>query len=261
MRFGKILVVCGLLLFMVPDLSIGQDFSDYKKEILVARSDTIPYRILFPKNFNKRNQYPLIIFLHGSGERGKDNELQLTHGAELFLREEIRNEFPAIVVFPQCPETKSWNNTDYTDVGGYQVIFPSSIEFNQQQNLLEDLLQHLVALYPVDEDRQYIGGLSMGGMGTLELLRRNPNSFAAAFSICGGAHKMAAAPLSKTPIWLFHGDADTVIPSSGSMDLYAALKEFNADVKMTIYHKVGHDSWTKAFEEPELLPWLFSKRN
>jgi len=260
MHLHQLLAIFCMVFFLLPASMISQDLSAYEKKQFVTSAGDLPYRILLPKDYKKSKSYPLILFLHGSGERGNDNEQQLTHGAQLFLKKDIREDYPAIVVFPQCPEELSWNNTKYVPTDdGYAVIYPKTIEYNAQQNLLEGLIEYLKSSYPIDEKRLYVGGLSMGSMGTLELVRRNPTMFAAAIAICGAADPMAAAALEKTPLSIFHGGADTVIPASGSEALYKALKPFNADVRFTIYHGVGHDSWTNAFNEPDLLVWLFSK--
>lgn len=237
----------------------SQEVPSFQKEVLQTEIGSLPYRILLPADFSKNKEYPLLIFLHGSGERGDDNELQLTLGADLFLSEEVRQKHQAIVVFPQCPVDRSWNNSVYRNDGPNRVQFPKAILPNPQQEQLEKLIEHLKATYSLNLRKLYIGGLSMGGMGTLELARRNPTLFAAAFSICGGAHPEVAGQLANTPIWLFHGDADTVIPVSGSKDLANALQKTGAPIRITVYPKVGHDSWTPAFAEPDLLPWLFSQ--
>ncbi|MEL6811082.1 MAG: prolyl oligopeptidase family serine peptidase [Bacteroidota bacterium] len=240
--------------------TLAQDYSAYKKERFVKGQDTLPYRILLPKNYDATKKYPMILFLHGSGERGSDNELQLTHGADLFLKPEVQAQFPAIVVFPQCKENRSWNNTAYNIAYGKRVFnYPAVVKPNVHQELLESLIDNLKSEYPIDAQRLYIGGLSMGGMGTFEAVLRNPDLFAAAFAICGGANPRISETLSNTPFWIFHGEQDNVVPIQGSRKIYEALKEKNADVKFTAYPGVEHDSWTNAFAEPELLPWLFSK--
>ncbi|MEM7085488.1 MAG: prolyl oligopeptidase family serine peptidase [Bacteroidota bacterium] len=239
---------------------MGQGLDAFKKELYISKSDTLPYRILYPKNYDHGKKYPLLLFLHGSGERGDDNELQLVHGASLFLKEAVREEFPAIVVFPQCQSNLSWNNARVEFINYSRVYrFPATVEPNGQLDLAEGLLAYLKSELPVDLNRMYLGGLSMGGMGTFELLHRNPNTFAAAFAICGGANPEIANRIKNTPLWIFHGDTDNVVPYTNSTLIYEALKTQQADVKITIYPEIGHDSWTPAFAEPELLPWLFSK--
>ena len=239
----------------------GQNLDAYQKELFITKSDTLLYRILYPKNYDAMKEYPLLLFLHGSGERGHDNELQLVHGSSLFLKETIRDEFPAIVVFPQCEADLSWNNAtmDYKD-GVRLYNYPATIEPNGQLDLVEGLLAQLKTALAVDQNRIYLGGLSMGGMGTFELLHRNPNTFAAAFAICGGANPAIAKNIKNTPLWIFHGENDLVVQAYYSKQMYYALKTEMADVKLTLYPEVKHDSWTNAFAEPDLLPWLLTKQ-
>ncbi|MGI9553092.1 MAG: prolyl oligopeptidase family serine peptidase, partial [Aurantibacter sp.] len=123
---------------------------------------------------------------------------------------------------------------------------------------LQKLLSDLKSSYKIDEDRIYVGGLSMGGMGTFEIVRRNPDTFAAAFAICGGAHPKTAGAVKDIPWWVFHGDEDMIVDYEHSQNMVEELKKMGADVKFTTYEGVNHDSWNNAFSEPELIPWLFS---
>ena len=147
----------------------AQDFSLYEKRWYVNGTDSLPYRLLLPVNYNTNNKYPLIIVLHGSGERGNDNESQLTHGGKLFIRDDVRRDFPAIVVFPQCGREARWSREDYEG------------EATVPLKLTQELIEQLVKQYPVNKRQVYIGGLSMGGSGTYEIVARNPTLFAAAF--------------------------------------------------------------------------------
>lgn len=231
----------------------------YQKMEFSDNNGTMPYRILFPKDYDKTIMYPLVLVLHGAGERGTDNEAQLTHGGSLFLKPEIKEKYPAIVVFPQCPEESYWSNVEKTGT----MMFA---EFNFKENgaptiameSLQNLVKELLRNYSIDEDRLYVGGLSMGGMGTFELVRRNPDTFAAAFSICGGAHPKTAAGIKNQPWWVFHGDADMIVDYEHSKKMVEAMKATGADVKFTTYEGVNHNSWENAMAEPDLLPWLFS---
>ncbi|NND64023.1 MAG: prolyl oligopeptidase family serine peptidase [Flavobacteriaceae bacterium] len=248
-----------VLFCMVSAFMYAQDFSAYKKEHFISEKDTLPYRVLFPKNYDATTTYPLILFMHGSGERGTDNIAQLTHGAELFLRDSIQSKYPAFVVFPQCKKDYAWNNASYTIVDQKRSYhFPKELKPNLHLDLVEGLLKELQSDFSIDDKKIYVGGLSNGGMGTFEIVRRNPNKFAAAFPICGGANPKIAGKLQHTPLWLFHGDEDSIVPFTGSTEVYKALKKLNAPVRICVYEGVDHDSWNQAFEEPDLLPWLFS---
>jgi len=238
----------------------AQNFEEYKKELFVSSNDTLPYRILFPKDFDRSKSYPLILFLHGSGERGNDNELQLKHGADFFLKDSIRENYPAVIVFPQCKTDMSWNNVKY-DLSDPETEFefPKKHEENLHLSLTEGLINQLIEKFNLDTNRLYVGGLSMGGMGTFELVNRNPRRFAAAIAICGGAHPNIARRIRRTSWWIFHGQDDDVVPLASSMQIFEALEKKNADVKITIYPNVKHESWINTFAEPGLMSWLFSK--
>ena len=238
----------------------GQDLSLYKKDIVTSKNGNLPYRVLLPKDYNPNVKYPLILFLHGAGERGNDNKAQLTHGAKLFLKESVRRDYPAVVVFPQCAAEESWSNYEYSRVDGQSDLkYSETVDKIKHQVLLKSLIKKLQKDFNLDTNRLYVGGLSMGGMGTFDMVKANPKMFAAAFAICGGANPKIAKRISRPSWWIFHGDADDVVPVKYSQHIYDALKEINADVKLTIYPGVKHDSWTNAFAEPDLLKWLFSQ--
>lgn len=250
-----------LLLFLTMGISsFGQDLSAYKKEQYSAGGAVLPYRILLPKDFDVDKEYPLLLFLHGSGERGNDNEKQLIHGGTLFLQDSIRNNYPAIVVFPQCAENSSWAKLDVQQgQGNRRFVFFEKAEPTQDMLLLEGLITDLKKNFSIKKDQMYVGGLSMGGMGTFELVNRNPGMFAAAFPICGGANPKIAKRLKRVDWWVFHGGADAVVPPEYSTDMVQELKAKRAKVKYSLYPAVKHNSWDNAFREPELLTWLFSK--
>jgi predicted peptidase len=254
---------------MLEDLSEqAQDFTQYKKELFIRGQDTLRYRILYPENYKKEKPYPLVVFLHGGGERGNDNDAQLDHGAGLFLRDSLRKQFPAIVIFPQCPSDSLWTKTPPkitsapyvvdTTAAYYQALDAQPITTPERlvKLLMDSLAQHKIA----DKKRMYIGGLSMGGLGTYSLLIHFPDYFAAAFSICGEANvRLYKKKAAHVPVWIFHGEVDNVIPVQPDRDLYKALQKLGAkNVKYTEYAGVNHDSWHRAFAEPGLLPWLFS---
>ena len=245
---------------LVPVLR--EDLSLYQKKYFILNNDTLPYRLLLPKDYDVNKKYPLILFLHGAGERGNDNEKELVHGADLFLRDSIRQNYPAIIVFPQCPEESFWSNVkrDVTKTGEDRHIFQTGGEPTTAMDLLQRLLKQIIKNYPVQKKQIYVGGLSMGGMGTFEIVYRNPKLFAAAFPICGGADVASAKRFSKTSWWIFHGGKDDVVLPQFSQRIVTALEQLHADVKFTLYPEANHNSWDNAFAEPGLIPWLFSKK-
>ncbi len=240
---------------------LAQDKSLYKKEVFVVNNDTLPYRILLPLDYDASKKYPLILMLHGAGERGNDNESQLVHGSGLFLRDSIREKYPAIVLFPQCPANSFWSNMDakLDKSGKREFLFKAGGKPTIAMDMAQQLLKKITKEFPVNKKQIYVGGLSMGGMGTFEIVRRNPKLFAAAFPICGGGAPATAKQLKKVKWWVFHGAADEVVPPVYSQKMVDALKQVNADVKFSLYPGVNHNSWDNAFAEPTLLAWLFSK--
>ena len=222
--------------------------------------NVLQYRILYPEGYKKgdKKKYPLVIFLHGRGESGSDNESQLKYGSSLFLNPENRQKYPAIVIFPQCPDDDSWATYTIDAATG-----KFSIPFNPKQTHASSMVQSLIKYYlksgSVDAKRVYIMGLSMGGMGTLDLVVRNPKMFAAAVSICGAIEPARLRKLKKMPIRLYHGADDSVVPVSFSRDAFYELKAAGSSVvEITEYPGVGHNSWDSAFGSGDFLEWLFS---
>ena len=252
--------------FIISLLSLSlhaQDLNEYEKEIFTRKGPSLPYRILFPLAFDTSKKYPLLIFLHGAYEKGNDNEAQLDIGGSYFLADSNRRNFPAIIVFPQCPSNDVWAyfDTEFDSAGVLKrAIFPFRKEPTIVISLLKQLVDSLMILPFTDVSRIYIGGLSQGGMGVFDMVARYPNIFTAAFSICGAGKVSTADKFAKqTALWIFHGADDDVVPVHFSRQFYQKLKKLDADVRYTEYPGVRHESWINAFHEKDLLPWLFSK--
>ncbi len=247
-------------------LSIGfislkaQEKSDFVKTSFVLNGDTLPVRILYPENFDPAKKYPLMLFLHGRGESGNDNEKQLIHGSKMFLNPAFRKQYPAVVVFPQCGNDSYWSNVNITtnEAGRRNFSFQKGGKPTVAMKLLLSYLEQLEDLNYLDHHRFYVGGLSMGGMGTYELLRRKRHTFAAAFAICGGDNVKNVKKYGNMPLWLFHGEKDDVVDPQFTKNIVAELKKRGDEVKLNIYPNANHNSWDLAFAEKDLLPWLFS---
>ncbi len=249
------------ILFLVNSCMTAQDTSLYqRKEFASTEGNKLPYRILYPENFDSNKKYPLVLFLHGAGERGNDNNRQLIHGSKLFLADSNRKSFPAIVVFPQCPKENFWAvlERDLT-TSPPSMKFDYTKSANWPLSASVDLVEYLTRQGEVDEKRIYVVGLSMGGMGTLEAVSRNPELFAAALPICGGGDS-ASYKNTNTSFWVFHGDADAVVNVNLSRKMVATMKSLNISVRYTEYPGVNHNSWDNAFKEPDFLSWMFSKK-
>lgn len=217
---------------------------------------TLPYRLLLPKNYDQTKKYPLVLFLHGAGERGTDNAVQLKHGAPLFLKPEVRDKFPCIVIAPQCPLEQTW----IAIPNGFAGPNPFSEEPTAPMKLVIGLLDEVTKNFPIDQDREYVTGLSMGGYGTWDLLTRFPQRWAAAAPVCGGGDVQRIAPAKDVAIWAFHGTRDTTVPFVRTQEMVAALQAAGGKPQFSEYPYLGHDSWTTAYAEPELLPWMFAQK-
>lgn len=252
------------LFCLYADGQTTPDFSQYSYELFVHKGDTLRYRMLNPAGYESQKAYPLIVFLHGAGERGSDNAAQLLHGGSLFLNDTLRQRFPSIVIFPQCPKDSMWASIKVTRDSITQTVKREFSDGTDRQStpglLVKLLVDSLVKIGKVNSKQVYLGGLSLGGIGTYDLLARYPKMWAAAFPICGIGNVSTAARFARVPLWIFHGGADNVVPVSGSRDYVAALEKLHADVKYSEYPGVGHNSWDNAFAEPDLLPWLFSHK-
>jgi predicted peptidase len=248
--------LAGIFFILLLNLcTSAQDFSAYRKEVFSANGIELPYRLLSPAD-DTNKKHPLIIFLHGAFEKGNDNEAQLSIGGRFFMRDSIRKNYPAYIVFPQCPADDSWayfeNEIDFTTGYAKDWNFPFRKEPNPAAAALKKLLDQLLASGKIDNKRVYIAGISQGGMGVLDLIARYPEIFAAAISICGagepGTTKFFAG---KVPLWLFHGDQDKVVPPDFSRQYYKRLKKAGSTVRYSEYAGVEHNSWVKAFAEPD----------
>ncbi len=251
-----------LLLFGFYMCSVisAQSNKIYKYEQFISQEDTLNYRMLLPKHFDETKKYPLVLFLHGAGERGNDNAKQLVHGSSLFAKRKNRRKYSAIVIFPQCPQNDYWANV-YVD----RSTKPYNIEFKNGSptkalNLVMELMDNMASKPYVNPNQIYIGGMSMGGMGTFELLSRKPELFAAGFAICGGGNTNTPASYAlNTPLWVFHGAKDDLVDPLLSINMVEAYVKAGGKPNFNLYADDNHNSWDSAFNEAKLLPWLFSK--
>lgn len=258
MKYFK-LILCFTILLSTIQLR-AQDFKAYDKGSFNNGKDSITYRILYPEHFDPKQTYPIVFFLHGSGERGNDNDKQLFHGGKLFLEPANRSKFPAIIVFPQCPENGFWSNVKFTpDSSGKRSFhFQTEGEPTPAMKALLGLVDNFLEKPYVNHQQVYVGGLSMGGMGTYEILRRKPQTFAAAFAICGGDTLANVNKYKNTPLWIFQGGKDDTVNPAFSIAIANQLKIIGKEVKFSYYPDDSHNSWDSAFAEPQFLPWLFS---
>lgn len=240
----------------------AQNRDKFLKQVLVQGADTLLYRVMFPSDFDSTFRYPVLFFLHGSGERGNDNERQLVHGASFFASDSNREKFRAVVIFPQCPENDYWARVNKMEkpAGGFEFEFFPDSSPTKALHMVMSLMQYWRNQACSDTAHFYIGGLSMGGMGTFELVYRMPGVFAAAFPICGGNNAtIVSEAFQKTKWWVFHGDADNIVLPEYSYRIVKALRDNGKEVKYTIYPGVGHGAWDFVFRENTLIPWLLKQ--
>jgi len=207
----------------------------FKVEVKKGAYLDVKFLLYLPKGYdNSRDKFPLLLFLHGMDESGDWLELVKMHGPPKLI--EHGQDFPFIVVSPQCPDTTGW-----------------------KVDVLDMLLDEMVRRYRVNESCIFVTGLSMGGAGTWELAFAYPERFAAIVPICGYADPVNAKKIKDLPVWVFHGGKDDVVLPEQSINMVNALKAIGSPVKFTIYPDAGHDSWTQAYDDPELWKWLLEQ--
>ena len=230
--FRSLAFICVAVIFVAGAEAQQQD-KHFEKEITIKVK--FDYLLFLPPGYEKDGKkWPLILFLHGSGERGEDVSKVKIHGPPKVV--ESKPDFPFIVVSPQA-RRRGWD-----------------------PDVLRALLDEVLADYRVDPDRVYLTGLSMGGSGTWALAVEYPEYFAAIVPICGRGDPKEAERLKHLPIWVFHGAKDEAVPLSRSEEMVKALEEEGADVKFTVYPEAEHDSWSETYNSPELYQWLLSHK-
>ncbi len=265
MAAGSKALVAFLFLFLIAAVPAHAKKHDtgFLDRTVTLQGITYKYQVFVPEDWTPHEKWPVILALHGAGERGDDGVLQTDVGIGTALRTN-RSAIRAIVIMPQCQKKMWW------------IIPP-------MDDLAIAALEQAIKEFHGDARRIYLTGLSMGGFGTWHLAAKYPGRFAALVIICGGMHPPAAAlnavpnlakfappdspksyadaaaKVGKTPVWIFHGAADATVPVIESQRMNEAMQQGGAEVHYTEYPGVGHTSWDKAYDEPKLFPWLFSK--
>jgi predicted peptidase len=233
MKLFSIFFLLAMIINPIFSQQEKQTAHNFEREVKLTLSAN--YLLYLPKDYSESDKdFPLVLFLHGAGERGTDLEKVKVHGLPKLINE--GQEFPFIVVSPQCPENMFWN----TDI-------------------LSALLDEIEENYRVDKNRIYVTGLSMGGHGTWSLAIAQPNRFAAIAPVCGWSVPSVACTIKDIPIWVFHGAKDVVVPISASEVMVERLKSCGANVKFTVYPEANHDSWTETYNNHELYKWFLEQ--
>jgi len=235
---NKILLILGTILLLsctsTPKLFIGEQSKQIMEKEITIKIES-QYWLYLPKNYEQdQTEWPLMLFLHGAGERGNDLKKVKIHGPPKLVQN--GKHFPFIIISPQCPEEQWWSS-----------------------DILDLLLKDVSKKYRIDENRIYVTGLSMGGYGTWDLAIKYPNRFAAIAPVCGGGDPTKASVLKDLPIWVFHGAKDEVVTLDKSQVMVDAIEKTGGSVKFTIYPEANHDSWTETYNNPELYEWFLAQ--
>ena len=222
-----------------------------------AAGDAVPYQLFLPASYDKAKSYPLVLCLHGAGEMKSTPYAAKTAASSKLLQPDMRAKFPAFILVPQT--TTGWVKRPGRNLvaeGGYRV---ADMEESAAMKLVLQAVADVMKEYKIDPARLYVSGQSMGGVATWDLIVRHPEMFAAAVPICGVGDVTMAGKI-ECPVWCFHGDADPTVPVKCSREMTAAMKVAGRTVKYTEFPGVGHGSWGPAWNEQELVPWLFAQR-
>ncbi len=260
---SRILVLLALAALIAVPASARKPETGFLDRTLSLHSASYKYQVYLPENWSPKKSWPIILFLHGAGERGSDGLLQTQVGIATAIRLD-RSRFPAIIVLPQCLKDDWWSTPKMEEMA-LATLAAASKEFKG------------------DPKHTYLTGLSMGGYGTWSIAAKNPRKFAAIIPICGGivlpehfrqqhpelekigypedpkSYADIASKIAKTPVWIFHGAEDASVPVEGSRKMNEALKSAGGEIHYTEYPATGHNSWDKAYAEPDLFTWLLSK--
>jgi predicted peptidase len=244
------------LVLLSLELTMSNAADAYKEKTVTYtggeyQNETFKYRLLEPAQVEPGKKYPVVLFLHGAGERGDDNVAQLKYFPEYMLSDDNRQKHACYVIAPQCRTGKSWAGRSNDN----------SAEPTAQMQVALQALRDTIKNYPVDTKRIYLTGLSMGGYGSWDLAVRHPDWFAAIVPICGGGDESQAEKIKALPIWVWHGDADDAVPVERSRKMIEAIKQAGGSPKYTELKGVGHNSWTPAYTDPQgVIPWMFDQQ-
>lgn len=246
---------------LMPFFAFGQITAFEAKTFQDSAGNELKYRILKPVDYDSTKSYPLVLFLHGAGERGNDNYSQLTWGLSHFAAPKFRKEYPAFVIAPQAPKGQTWSSRLPGEKDSKNHTIPLGSDPSEPMKLTIELLDSMQQTFAIDNRRLYVTGLSMGGFGTFDIIERFPNKFAAAVPICGGGDITKAFLLKDMPIWVFHGAEDQVVSPKFSRSMVSAIQIAGGSPGFTEYPDQGHvGAWVETYSNPHVYEWMFSKQ-
>ncbi|MDA3939706.1 MAG: prolyl oligopeptidase family serine peptidase [Spirochaetia bacterium] len=222
-----------------------------------VKGEKLNYRIYLPDDHLEQSEiylYPLILFFHGSGNRGKDNLLPVLGSPKDILEITKKLQIPVIIIVPQCPSNFQWSDIPRNAAISRMKAIPTL-----PMKLSIDLLEDTIKNYPVDSDRIYTAGFSMGGYAVWEILQRMPDKFAAGIPVCGGGDENLTEFIKDIPIWAFHGENDTIVSPERSRNMINSLIRSGGAPIYTEYKNTGHNSWTKTFSNEDVILWLLDQ--
>lgn len=264
---NSISILKRVVLLLVFSSSILQSqvlpFEAYSHTNSSICNSPMPYRLCFPLNYNPTISYPIVLFLHGAGERGSDNSTPLnsSQGGKLWAENSNQSKYPCFVLVPQCDSNKQWVNTPWNQDSYIQ----NNIPISDQLEMALDILNNLIQKYHINQSKIYITGLSMGGFGTWDAITRFPSLFSAAIPICGAGDSTKAPLVGSLPLRVFHSADDSTVPVDGSRKMVNAINNLGPNNRLdnwyTEYTDQGHQSWNMAYASSGLVDWLFSIKN
>jgi len=248
-------IIGGALLVASAGFAGADDpMSEYERHTFTSHGGTLPYRLLKPAGDPKSGKYPLILALHGWGQRGADNHKQLKFFGPTLLKKSVREKFPCFVLLPQA-------NGSWIQHAVFDKPIPLTKTPAASLAMALDLVTRVTKKYPIDTDRIYLMGISNGACGVWELLERNPRPWAAAVVLAGAGDPSKMAPVSRMPIWAFHAADDSVIPIARMKELIAALRAAHGHPRQTVIPHGDHGAaWNQGLKDRDLVPWLFAQR-
>jgi predicted peptidase len=253
MKIRRGLFIIVLIFSLITDVPGQTEL--FEKRIYRSGDFEMPYRLHVPENFDTAMRYPIILYFHGSGERGTDNEVTLKHGVQNFVQAEYLEKYPCFILVPQCMPEHRWVEVHWS--------LPSHTRPEQMSVpmcMAVEILDLTIDFYPIDTTRMYVTGLSMGGFATWDIISRFPDRFAAAVPVCGGGDTTLASFMIHVPVWAFHGELDKVVLPSRSVDMVDAINNNGGNAKLTMFETVAHNAWDKAYTNPKMIDWLFSQQ-